>query len=118
MGDFLTENETLNSLNTKYFAGLQGDGNLALYANSNSSYPLWSTNYPITKSFQRPFKMTLTDNEGLVVKDIKNNSVWNIPLPTQVPTITLALFLHNDGNLVVYNRSKMVLWRTNLTKTA
>jgi hypothetical protein len=118
MDDFLTENETLNSLNTKYFAGLQGDGNLALYANSNSSYPLWSTNYQITLSFQRPFKMTLTDNEGLVVKDITNKSVWNIPLPTKLLTRTLGLLMHNDGNLVIYNRFKSVLWKTNLTNTA
>jgi hypothetical protein len=108
----LTQGQSLESKNKKYFAKMQDDGNFVVYSSSSQNgrgkdHPTWASN--TNGSGTGPYRVDMQEDGNLVLYDSKNSALWasgtngrgNGPYKT---------IMQDDGNLVLYDSEEKAQW--------
>ena len=107
-GEFFLQGGFLMSLNEKFKAAMQPDGNFVIYDKGNeASSAVWSTH---TYSRGRaPYRLVMHSNGRLVVYDAREEALWTMK-STEKGGPGQYLVLENDGSLSVYDQRDKKLW--------
>ncbi|KAL4456145.1 hypothetical protein ABPG74_014106 [Tetrahymena malaccensis] len=114
-GSRLEQDKWLVSQNQKYYAGVQGDGNLVISTNQNySPYScIWSS--MTKKKGDGSNYISLNGNGVLSIQDKRNATLWDSDTLNQGMG-PYTLIMQNDGNLALFDRNDRITWCTNTTR--
>ena len=111
----LSQGQSIESKNKKYFAKMQDDGNFVVYSSSSQNgkgkdNPTWASN--TNGKGSGPFRCEMQTDGNLVVYDSNNSPTWasNTNGKGKGPYRTI---MQDDGNLVLYDEDNKPLWATN-----
>jgi len=106
-------NESLVSVNRRYVAAMQLDGNFVIY-DLQKQIALWETN---TAGGDNPIGrfMAYQPDGNFVLYEANWSPVW--ASNTHGTTVGLV-YMQNDGNLVVYDQSGVLRWASNTSQSA
>lgn len=112
----INTNEALVSLNRRYVAVMQTDGNFVIYDLQNwlGTFPLWATNTwqhtPINRF------MRYQPDGNFVLYDASN---WSPKWASNTHGKSVGfVIMQDDGNLVVYDESSVPVWASNTWQAA
>jgi LysM repeat protein len=113
-GESLGIDQKLTSSNGKYTLIMQGDGNLVLYAESNT--PVWSTR----TQGKGAIRASLQDDGNLVLYTKEQERRFRRDEPvavwaSQTSGEKVRLILQDDRNLVIYTSDGRELWASGTT---
>lgn len=107
-GQTLSENQYLASINKKFIALMQSDGNFAVY---NTDSMLWSAETTGQGTGAKSLKVQGDGNIVIYDSSTPGNSLWN--LWSQSGTNgrkAVRLVMQEDGNLVAYDSAGAAIW--------
>jgi len=98
----LLQNQMLVSLNGKYQAVMQYDGNFVIYSENG---PIWHT---VTPGVGTPGYFLAMQADGNLVLYATSGPTWFSGI--RGGTAPYTLIMQNDGNLVIYDSSNRAIW--------
>jgi len=108
-GEFFLQGGFLMSLNEKFKAAMQPDGNFVIYNKGNeASSAVWSTH--TYNRGRAPYRLVMHSNGRLVVYDAKEEALWTMKSTEKAGGPGQYLVIENDGSLSVYDQSDKKLW--------
>jgi len=107
-GEFFLQGGFLLSMNEKYKAIMQPDGNFVVYNKGNEAISaVWATHtYSRGKA---PYRLIMHASGRLVVYDGRENALWTLQ-KTERDGAGQYLMLENEGSLSVYSEKGEKLW--------
>ncbi|KAL4504504.1 hypothetical protein ABPG72_009950 [Tetrahymena utriculariae] len=105
-GSRLEQDKWLVSQNQKYYAGVQGEGNLSLQ--------LYLVIYDQKKGDGSNY-LSLDSNGVMKVSDKRNATLWDSDTLNQ-GIGPFTLIMQNDGNLSLFDRNERIAWCTNTAR--
>jgi hypothetical protein len=98
--------QKLVSVNGKYEAEMQIDGNFVIYAPNRQA--IWATG--TQGKGTAPFKLAMQADSNLVIYDSKG-ATWASGIHKRTAPYTLVM--QDDGNLVILDKSQYIVWQSN-----
>jgi hypothetical protein len=104
----LPQDEKLISLNKKFEAEMQTDGNFVIYQNAASRVAIWATG--TNGKGAPPYRLAMQPDSNLVVYG-SSGPTWASGIRSA--TAPYTLIMQDDGNLVIYDSTKRAIWASN-----
>ena len=113
----ITTGQSLTSANGKFYAKMQDDGNLAIYATGAASSNGKTVDAQLWISPRRaigvgPWSLIMQEDGNLVIYDSNQLATWAVDVTWHLGVGPYRAVMQNDGNLVLYDSQNNKLWET------
>jgi hypothetical protein len=110
----ITNEQTLNSFNGKYYCKLLSDGNLAVYSTPllnglGRDNEIYNSNIP--NKGNAPHTLTMQQDGFLVIRDRDGTETWKKGGNNRGPGPYMVV-MENGGNLAIFNGDNNYFWGT------